>query len=369
MTLDATQTYEPLANAQTSLSSEERDVVLHCIDVVESRSKDLKQKGLNSWRFFFGVTNLVMVTWVFGEHPEHFWILYIVETLVLFPLRWMHMYAAQPLNEVFYWFDFCWIANFVGNVMIMLLLVRAYFAATPLQALNGDPVREALFCTFWGIACGPLLCAVGALGNALIFHDADNTASVFIHLFPSLLLYTFRWQSERVVEAWPTLFHLNYFDRVSPWSDIYLRACAAYLVWWLLYSLWLILCGSKLPSKGYDTVYHFLMRSPNPVSKILGWSDEELARRSKANDFGIPSMLIYMLLHAVAVTTAITVSIACFSNQYFHGSACALMLLSSIYKGSSRYSYYMVDQYTIMLRREFKDVLMDKGIPGIEPPV
>jgi len=335
--------------------------ILRCLEVISSRAGQLKDKGLNSWSFFFGVVNVLVVTWFFGVLPEHFWIVYIVETLILFPIRWKHMAHAKPLSEVLYWLDFCWISNFVCNLGLFAFLLDAYYNNDAvdryLEYLDGSSVRQTLFCTFWGVATGPLLCAVIVLGNALVFHDPDNTVSVFIHLCPSLLAFTLRWHSEAVLKAWPGLFHLDYFDQVNAWVNVYGNAALFYLAWFVLYALWLVFFGMKMPSKGYDTVFHSMMRGANPVASLLGWSKEESAQRAKMNDFTVGSALIYMLFHAVAVLLAMTVSVLCFVSEYFHGGACLLAVLMAIYKGSSRYTYYILENYASVLHREFDGVL------------
>merc|ERR1719326_983898 len=116
--------------------------------------------------------------------PEYIWVVYLFEIAVFFPRRWKNQTEAKPLKQNYYWFDFCWFANFTG---LSFLLIIVY------NALYGDQLstelRTVLFSICWGIACGPLLLATGLLGNALVFHDVDNVASVLIHLFPSLVLY------------------------------------------------------------------------------------------------------------------------------------------------------------------------------------
>ena len=37
------------------------------------------------------VSNALAVAWILGRYPEHFWLVYLVESAVLFPLRWLDM--------------------------------------------------------------------------------------------------------------------------------------------------------------------------------------------------------------------------------------------------------------------------------------
>lgn len=349
---------EPLTGSRTS-GPFDRATVLHCLELIDKRSGELKDKGLNSWRFFFGVSNTILLAWVFGAAPAHFWVVYLIETGILFSIRWVQLTNAKPLSEVFYWLDYCWVCNIISNITLGLLILDTYCGTAALDFIDSNEVRQLMFCVAFGFATGPLLCAVGALGNALVFHDATNTVSVFIHLFPALLMYTMRWRTAEVVGTYPHLFHLNYFDKINPWKDIYVGSLVYYFAWFVPYTLWLVVCGMKAPSKGYDTVFHSLMRGANPVAGILGWSAEESKRRAEENDFTVASALIYMGLHAGMVAIAGVVAVGCFVSPYFHGGVCLLMCLSCVYNGSRRYAYYMLENYASILKKEIKDLGKD----------
>mmetsp|Transcript_67506 Transcript_67506/g.197477 ORF Transcript_67506/g.197477 Transcript_67506/m.197477 type:complete len:376 (+) Transcript_67506:70-1197(+) len=333
------------------VTPEERAIVNRCLNAVEARGQQLERKGLTKNKFIFGVANSLFVAWSFGAVPEHFWIIYVGEVLVLFPLRWQSQVTATPLKQHFYWFDFCWVANFL-LVGAMLSLVAA--SGSFLDADVSLDLRRRVFSAAWGLGCGPLLLATGAVGNALIFHDMDNTASVLIHLFPSLVLYVMGWQGARVHEAWPRIFLLSYFDGLMPFRDIFVNASLVYSMWLVLYVLWLFLHGMKLPDKGYDTIFHANMRGGfgSAIAKALKTPREEYKGMCVANCFPRSYALLYMLGHALLVYVAICFSLLCFLNKYIHGGMCAMMTLVTIYNGASRYTFYMIKNYGIVLRHE-----------------
>lgn len=331
--------------------------LLKCVEVIAGRSKDLQDKGLSPNAFFSGVTNLVVVVWCFGVWPQYFWILYVAETLALFPMRFRHMYYAKP-SEVLYWLDFCWIANFLCNVGLIVFVLEASLSPKEAHtAIHDAGFREWCFCMFWGVANGPLVCACGVLGNALIFHDVDNTVSVFIHLVPSMLAYTLKWQKDAVRFAWPKMFHLDYFDTVQPWSHIYLRGMIFYWCWWLIYTSWLVACGLRVPSRGRDTIFHYTVRGNGGMGKLMGWKPEEVKQRAKDNDFTIKCAIVYMFLHMTGVAAAMTISVACFTWHWFHALMILFLAISTIYRGAQRYTYYILHSYTSMLRKEFGAVI------------
>lgn len=48
---------------------------------------------------------------------------------------------------------------------------------------------------------GPLACSVPAWRNSLVFHDLEKITSIYIHVFPALLLYSIRWYQP--TGTWP----------------------------------------------------------------------------------------------------------------------------------------------------------------------
>jgi hypothetical protein len=324
----------------------ERDLVTRALDTIDAQAS--KFKGLSAQSFCFGVTNSLLVAWIFGALPEHFWIVYILEIMVLFPLKFHITWKAK---QHFYWLDFCWVANIL---MFLGLLLLAFDTCFP-EIVIGELGRKALFCMAFGIACGPLVLAAGVLGNALIFHDIENTSAVLIHLVPSLLMYTLRWKHEVLHETWPDIFQLDYLTELDPWKDIFMWASLVYTLWLILYSVWLISHGMNLPKRGYDTIFHYLLRGGlgTQIGKLIGRSKEEQAERASNNDFKAIDLLVYMLGHAVAVYIGIMVSLMCFETKFFHGSLNASMALMTIYNGAKRYKFYMVDSYGKSVREEF----------------
>merc|ERR1719401_2691926 len=119
--------------------------------------------------------------------------------------------------------------------------------------------------------------------------------------------------------------------------------------------------GLKLPQKGFDTIFHNSMRGMfgNTIAKCTGLDAEELARRKRENDWRVVDVLSYMLGHAFGVMTSILLSLVCFQSMWIHGLLCALMTFVTIYNGSARYTYYMLNMYTKLVRTEVK--LLDAG--------
>lgn len=70
----------------------ERRAVELCLEAVRGQMKRREEEGLSATAFFVGVSNVIFITYVFGAFPEHFWLLYALESLYLFPKRYFYRY-------------------------------------------------------------------------------------------------------------------------------------------------------------------------------------------------------------------------------------------------------------------------------------
>merc|ERR1719277_742006 len=82
-------------------SEAERNIVNKCLNAVESQSQHWQNRGLNKANFVFGVSNSLFVAWSFGAIPGSFWIVYLVEVAVLFPIRWSYQVRATPKEHLY----------------------------------------------------------------------------------------------------------------------------------------------------------------------------------------------------------------------------------------------------------------------------
>lgn len=343
---------ESLLDETHKLQDGDHNALDRCLAAVDKQVHKREGEGLNTETFFLGVMNTILITYTFGAFPQYFWILYSIETLILFPIRWSHQIHAKPLNCKFYWLDFCWIANFLGNLFLGLIILADFIA--PLRV--DDEQRLTLFCFFWGVGCGPLLLAAGLLGNALVFHSVDHLASVFIHLFPSMGLYHMRWNKHLIQEAFPNLFYLDYMDGLNVWTDIYLTAFGFYLIWWLLYTVWLLLYGIKAHDRSNDTIFHANMRGliGQKIGSMHGISAEAHRERVIKNEFDKTDALIYMGGHVASVTVALLVSIPCFVYQWFHGLMIMFMATICVHNGAAKYTWFILKCYPKVIKEQME---------------
>merc|ERR1719384_1894736 len=64
----------------------------------------------------------------------------------------------------------------------------------------------------FSFANGALVMAVPLFGNKIVFHDVDNTTSLYIHLAPALFFWSLRWGggfgTSLIEDTWPGMFHI-----------------------------------------------------------------------------------------------------------------------------------------------------------------
>ena len=91
----------------------EAAVVKRCQAIVDATAAAKEKEGLTSTAYTLGVLNTIVIAIVFAKLPGSFWVLYAVEALALFKIRW-DFAARQTPQEQWYWMDFCWVMNFVA---------------------------------------------------------------------------------------------------------------------------------------------------------------------------------------------------------------------------------------------------------------
>lgn len=95
--------------------------------------------------------------------------------------------------------------------------------------LYAFPSSCALLKSNFLLANGPLAFAVPVWRNSLVFHDLEKITSLYIHVYPGLLLYALRWYPSSPSAA-------AALDACGPMqiNDL-LPAAAIYLAWQLMY--------------------------------------------------------------------------------------------------------------------------------------
>jgi len=282
-----------------------------------------------NWKVFtFGVVNALVTAWFIGAYPQHYWVYYVAQGIPMLVIR-QRTWVKTKLWC--YLLDFCWLTNYVLVTLGALCVLLQFGGFFPHEYL-----AHKGFLLFFAVATGPLLWAVAATGNSLVFHSFELTCSLFIHASPMLVAYTLRWHAAEVEEAYPGLLGgaaaLQDIDLI--W-DLAIPGCAYYFVWWVPYTLWLLTDGISRPERGYDTVF---ANFQDLVKTQLGIANTRIAA------------LVYMSLHAFATNLSWLTVVACYATIYFHTLLILVMLFLCIKSGAAMYEYLILDSYEATLR-------------------
>jgi len=347
-----------------------KEAIERVLASVEATAEKRVKDGFSEVNFTLGVLNCFFILFMFNEYPQHLWIVYIVEALYLFPAKFRFLINAKPLNQAFYYLDFCWVMN-MGLLLVFLVL----FAG---RNHISDEIRHQLFLAGFGTACGPLIGATATLPFVtLVFHHLESMTSVFIHFYPPLLFYILRWKADAVKEAWPNIFDLDY-DLVF-WPNGSFTGCVfgntiiLYLMWIIPYFFWQLYFGLDLPKTHrtkkladgspaptvYDTVFHANMRNGLCVTigNVLWKRPKELSlQQVKTNDFEMRDFYFYMGVHLFCgLVSTVVLAYPCFLNKYAHGVVLWFLAALCTYRGSKRYTYYSTKMYARIIRKQFSD--------------
>jgi hypothetical protein len=347
------------------------DSVLTEVDDVVSR---IMSGFFSEFHFACGVLNALLVVYVLAAYPEHLWLLYLIEGLYLLPRNLYDRIRAKPLNRLFSYLDYCWMMNTIALLSLICLVLDSLFHLS----ISGS-ARKELFVFMMGTACGPLMGAAIILPFvALLFHSIDTMTGLFIHIFPPMVAFTLRWYPERVHEAWPAVFHLDYLTTVRYFVDENGRpslctvagsAVTGYVLWLVLYTLWMLLAGLDLPRKDrvdengrtirpkYDTCFHISMRGGACLAigkKFWGRSKAESLHQMKMNHFERKDLLVYLSAHAsMALLAIVALGYLCYNFRAIHGLFLVLLAVICAFRGARRYTYYTTSMYSHMLRKHF----------------
>ena len=378
---------------QQQISPAEAETIRRVLSSLQALENKRLREGLNERNFSIGVLNTLLITYVFGSHPEHFWLLFLIKASLLVPLNVWHDYKAKPLCRVLYYLDFCWITNVVGVVS----LYAVFFLG---DAIPGKARIQLMMATV-GVGCGSLLGATAILPFlATVFHDHRTMTSLFTHIVPPMLLYTLLWHGDAIREAWPGVFRveldkLKFFpeqeDNIGygpfflPWKGIGSisgNAAMLYLVWWVLYSVWMLTIGleltrtkiiqdrdntnnNQISAPKYDTVYFSMVRDgySRSVGRLWGRRHEVSERITTLGEYEYRDFLLYMTIHAVLVFIATNVlAYACLASKLIHATFIWIVVVLCVFRGAKRYVYWITNSSSKALQKEYREALENSHV-------
>lgn len=201
---------------------------------------------------------------------------------------------------------------------------------TSLSEYNPELMR-----TYFLLSEGPLVWSVATFKNAMVFHNFDQMISLWLHLSPALVGWTFRWHDEAFEKTFPGLFQFD-VDGPMPYLTNFLRTTALYLALWLIpYYLFMFKIGSnRIKDRGYDTLFLYMTQKGGILAEPLGNYEERT--RSK----------IYCLVHFVGCLVSSNIAFFWWHSYIAHTVFLFFTYLLSAYNGAIYYYTAFVHQNT-----------------------
>jgi len=201
-------------------------VVSETVDTTKLHSKWLNK--IPQWvrlrdqlMFSFGVLNLAVSGPLLLVDP--FWIrlVYTAKAIVYFALRYWD-YRSKKYQ--YFLLDFCYFGNLVVFLHVWFLQERI------------------IECVAFSFAMGPLLVAVAMWHNSFVFHSFDKMSSLFLHLYPALLMFHQRfWASPFGPHAVPVRSSQD-----PSWWELVAVPMMFYFFWQVLYVAKVFIFDSKI---------------------------------------------------------------------------------------------------------------------------
>lgn len=131
-------------------------------------------RRMDKYSFTLGVLGISATQYVMLQWTDVFKYYYCA---VMFPLLALRVYLYHQYKWQYFLIDFCYFVNALGFLLVL----------TPLGRF------PAAWHTLFITSTGPVMFAIVAWRNSLVFHSLDKVTSVYIHLFPALLSWCERW--------------------------------------------------------------------------------------------------------------------------------------------------------------------------------
>ncbi|KAI8078202.1 uncharacterized protein B0P05DRAFT_542921 [Gilbertella persicaria] len=181
--------------------------------------------------FVVGVGNACVAPALALRYPSLIPSYYSVELIILLVLRTV-IYRSKRWH--YFIFDLCYFVN--AMTMLFLWLY---------------PNSLGLFYASYFLTNGPVAWAIITWRNSLVFHSLDKVTSVFIHIFPPLVMYCIRWMPELqrdmycdnqpfVIAYRATRYPALSTPSMPSLYDVMVYSTVAYIIWQSLYYLFIM---------------------------------------------------------------------------------------------------------------------------------
>nr|ODN94969.1 integral membrane protein [Cryptococcus depauperatus CBS 7855] len=198
--------------------------------------------------FLFGILSLAFTCLLYGMAPEWFPVAYTVQSAFYMPIR-IYTYKQKAFHY-FLFGDLCYFVNVLDLLWIWVF-----------------PSSTFLFICCYLLTLGPLASAIITWRNSLVFHSMDKVTSLFIHIYPPIVLTVIRHIYPNAEERYPGLKHVGDYS----WWSMILFAGVPYILWQATYYKFISIDRkSKIESGQRQNSFHYMLSDKRgPIGKAL----------------------------------------------------------------------------------------------------
>ncbi|KAI8375851.1 hypothetical protein BD560DRAFT_392098 [Blakeslea trispora] len=285
--------------------------------------------------FVVGVGNACVAPALALRYPALIPSYYSVQLVILLLLRGV-IYRLRRWH--YFIFDLCY---FVNAMTILFLWVY--------------PDAKALFYATYFLTNGPVAWAIITWRNSLVFHSLDKVTSVFIHIFPPLVMYCVRWmpelQSDDYCHNHAILMNdrnqqypaLDQMDAPS-WHDVLLYSTVAYAIWQSLYYLFIMVRRKDKVESGLRlTSYSWLLDDSHGRKGFIQKAAFVFGPRYKLE--------MFMLLQLVYNIVTSLPTYFLFRSFWLHTTFLVAMFAVSVWNGANYYIEVFSRRYILEIEK------------------
>ncbi|KAJ3185034.1 hypothetical protein HDU87_002600 [Geranomyces variabilis] len=314
------------SNVRAQLLAAQQKLVHTQLRVLSKHKTAEAVKNRDKAAFVIGVTNMWVTSLLLGMAPRSLPAFYLCKIVVLLTTR-LVVYRRKRFH--YFMFDMCY---YVNALLVLLILFPGS--------------HPNLFCATWGLANGPVLVAIAAWRNSLVFHSLDKITSLLIHFDPPLTLFAMRWvvvasssggssssasasALSQWVPEWAYPRHLLAFSEEMDvgFSQMVGISVAMYVFWQAVYWVFVWTMRADKIAAGYATSTTWMLSNPKSLMS-------RLARRVAPPQY---RPAVFMLVQLLYTLLTVTVTYVFYKSRVAHGAALVVSLGFATWNGAGYY--------------------------------
>lgn len=292
-------------------------------------------KTIDKFSFVAGVSTMLALEYFLLQETRYLPYFYVA---LMFPLLMARWFLYRKAGWQYFLADFCYFLNWLTMLCILL------------PSVFGATARRISFV----MGHGPLAIAIVAWRNSMVFHSLDKTTSVYLHVLPALVSFSWRWDELTECHANPELemCQLSLMD----WLVYPLAFYAAWQVFYLWYTE--VLNADHLRTdQALETSLRWLARSPGGMAAVAKTFCRAVGIMKPDENFDSESMKTKLIFVACQFIFTIFTILPCklYFDYYLVNVGFLLFIyIACLYNGASYYIHVFSKRYVEQFRREIE---------------